>query len=323
MNFDKKKIKSFLKYSITLVIFAYIAYSLSKPEQWNAIKNSLKEMDPIYFIYLYGVFMIYLLFASLRMLLFARKFGLKKITFKKWFQIFVLSRFLNKFLPQGGNIYRAMILKKEYKLSYKEYTQSFIGFTWIDVQVNLIWIALFTLRSNLDIQILGLSPSICAILAFLATLIIPIILYQLIQSLKIQNKLFQKLMHSYRVTMHIIKDPVFLLKAFMYSSLSFLTYLWMLDLSFSSMQIELHLVQIAVFAAILKSGSYLIITPGNIGITELACGYLGETSNIPFSVGVLAASILRAVSYLVVITLGPSFGGIPLLKEIRKKMFDD
>ena len=280
-------------------------------------------MHPIYLIYLYGAFLLSYLFSSLRLLLFAKKFGLKKVSFKRWFQIFVLARFLNKFLPQGGNVYRAMVLKKEYHFSYKKYTQSFLGFTWIDFLVNLIWIWIFTFCTSLDLSFYGLSPTVFVSIIFFVFLFTPGILYHFMKNLPIKHPLFQKLKESYMLAIHAVTDLKFLFKAFLYSSLSFITFLLMLALCFASIQAKLDLFQVAVFATILKLGSFIIITPGNLGITELACGYLGEISSISFGVGILAASILRAVSYLVVITLGPSFGGIPLLKEIRNKMFHD
>ena len=63
-------------------------------------------------------------------------------------------------------------------------------------------------------------------------------------------------------------------------------------------------------------GTYFIISPGgNLGVREILYGLLGAQMGIGETEGILASVTIRVLSFLTLIVLGVSFGGIGLLRN--------
>jgi hypothetical protein len=70
-----------------------------------------------------------------------------------------------------------------------------------------------------------------------------------------------------------------------------------------------------MFCSLYKLSTYVSITPGNLGLQELACGILGaQVQTGGMAPGILASVMVRAVSYPVLAVLAISMGGIGLLR---------
>ena len=77
-------------------------------------------------------------------------------------RIVVLGRFLSTFAPQSGNIYRGVMLKEKFGVSYTRYISSAIAFNWLDSCMNLMVALLLTLVLQPDLKLGELSVSTSA-----------------------------------------------------------------------------------------------------------------------------------------------------------------
>ena len=61
-------------------------------------------------------YLIYLVIVSYRTLLILNELNNKDLKYTDWFKLNIKGRFINKLVPQGGNIYKGVILKKSLDL---------------------------------------------------------------------------------------------------------------------------------------------------------------------------------------------------------------
>jgi uncharacterized membrane protein YbhN (UPF0104 family) len=87
------------------------------------------------------------------------------------------------------------------------------------------------------------------------------------------------------------------------------------ELLFYSLGIFLTLQEVILFYALYRLTLHVMITPGNIGVRELAYGLLSEAIGIGMTEGVFVAALLRAFSYVILAVLGLSAGGLRAYRE--------
>ena len=84
---------------------------------------------------------------------------------------------------------------------------------------------------------------------------------------------------------------------------------WIFYVGLESFGIHLNVASLAVFSTLLLVSSHVILTPGNLGVPELAYGYLAHTMSFGVGQAVLVAAIVRVFSYLVLFALAIPMGG--------------
>jgi len=77
----------------------------------------------------------------------------------------------------------------------------------------------------------------------------------------------------------------------------------------------LDLPSAALFFTVLTLLNQIVITPGNLGIKEVAYGVLAQQLQIGMAQGILVSLILRVLTLVVTTALGLAFGGRGLLSR--------
>lgn len=257
--------------------------------------------------------------SSCRFQIVLKKCSGTSISVREWFKIFILGKLLNTFLPQAGNVYRSVQLKKDYDISYTNYISSLASFAWMDTSMNLIiaTAVIAILNSGLTI-----GPfSAWKILTFLTIVVValPVLTEVLLGKINFKNKhlhwVHSKLSEVMTASVKNIRDKVYLLKI-VFLGLAMLACTGaLLHICFRIFNINLSLPTLAVFYALLKISHYVSLTPGNLGVQELAYGFLGEQMGIGMAQGVLASALIRVVGTSVLFALGMLFGGGDLLRH--------
>ncbi|MEX2503107.1 MAG: lysylphosphatidylglycerol synthase domain-containing protein, partial [Trueperaceae bacterium] len=91
----------------------------------------LTRIDPWAVALLVGAQLLYLVVQSGRFHVVLLRLGDRTVGFGPWLRLFVLGRFLNLFVPQSGNVYRAVELKRRFGLSYVSFVAAFLNAPWI------------------------------------------------------------------------------------------------------------------------------------------------------------------------------------------------
>lgn len=298
------------------LLVGYIVYYIFQNREDFLILKSIHLQD---IGFLFVVFFLSTLVSALRLLMVMKKFGLTGMAFPGWFRIFVLARFFNRLVPQGGNAYRAVKLKRENGFSLKNYTLSLLSFTWVDLVVTFILISgvILSFQPRLKIGTIPALPLVGLSAAVLA--VVPWIYSRVVRRVPDGGGFFSTSVKDIGDMVEKTLDTRLLLKNVFLCMLTFVLGLLLFYLAFRSIGSVVGIGSLAVFTAVMRMGLIVSLTPGNIGVLEIAYGTLASAFGFDFSVGLLVAALTRTVSFSAVFLLGTLLGGIPLVKSMIKE----
>jgi uncharacterized membrane protein YbhN (UPF0104 family) len=78
--------------------------------------------------------------------------------------------------------------------------------------------------------------------------------------------------------------------------------------------------RLVLFQVLLKLTNQIAITPGNVGISELAYGALSGASSTSAQHGIAAALVIRTLGTLVIVGLGLASGAGSVLRQHRREV---
>jgi uncharacterized membrane protein YbhN (UPF0104 family) len=242
-----------------------------------------------------------------------------KLPFFGWFKIFILSTFLNMVFPQTGNVYRGLQLKSDYNISYTRYISSYISFAWMDLWINLIIATAIILLLKSDLYIGPLIAWKVLLVVIIVVIAVPILIEILWHKIKLNNArlswIHSKLSEVLAVSVSNITDTAYLAKIILINIVILACITGLLHFCFLILGIRLNIPTVVMFYVLLKIGNYVNITPGNLGVQELAYGFLGTQMGIGMAQGVLVSGCMRIVGTSVLVSLALIFGGFDLLRH--------
>ena len=258
--------------------------------------------------------LILLIYTSAFQLLTAYKFyyllknnKIKNMSLRSLLSIFVLSRFVNLFILQGGNIYRGMVLKHKYNFPYTNSISIMTVFTWLDSVFSIILSILIIIVSQWKFN----QQSI--ILLFIILFLIILILLPLFGKLLVtkipassHKKLawFQfKLKTLFEQVALMIKDYKLLVTFAFLTCITYSLFLLQIHYAFSATAHPINAAQSAAFGVTTILSIYINITPNNLGVTELLYGLLGQSFTLSLGLGILVCAILRVIWVMVICLL--------------------
>lgn len=316
------KIVKILRIILLLISIAYIVYFFAKNKE---DLNLLLNLDFLFIVLLFFLSFAYQLIHSYRFKVIIEKCGNTKINFIKWFKIFAQTRFLNQFIPQFGNIYRGIALKKTFNIPYTNYISSFTSFLWMDTCFNLSLASIIILIFKPNLTITGINIGIIGSAITIIILTIPFVANKI--SKKIENFVHKKIwLHSklgevINITIESLKDCNYVFKILTIGLLALVRTIIFYYILFLCFGITSNITILIIFYALFKLSSFVVITPGNLGIQELAFGFLSGQLGIGVSEGILVCVVGRFIGTIVIIILGICTGGLDLL--IHKKDFQE
>lgn len=274
--------------------------------------SRLKEFRLWHIVVLCAMYLAYLVVSSCRSLIIVRTLTDLHISFWEWYRLFIVSRMGNMLLSQAGNIYRAGVLKGRYRLSYTNYVNFYLFFAWVDTILNFALVIVLILLLRPTLTIVGINGMALVGSVMTAILVGPIFAEKILNALHprsdVLTKVFDKL-HGMVVTMVSQGTNVGLMVRIIILGLAgFAIGVLLLGITFRGMGIQPSLTDLALFLALYKLSTYIVLTPGNIGIREIAFGFLSETLGIGMAEGIMASAILYAVHSVLIFPLGLAFG---------------
>ncbi|MDD5064773.1 MAG: lysylphosphatidylglycerol synthase transmembrane domain-containing protein [Phycisphaerae bacterium] len=318
-HFGLKQIKTLLRIVIVAACIVYIA------NFFYTNRDSLSIVIRINFITLSALVLLwlgYMLIHNWRLQLILQKCSGRKIAFWQWFKILIMGNFLNLVFSQLGNVYRGVKLKKEHNISYTSYIASFASFAWMNTCMNLVLaiVTILLIEPNLKIGLFSASSLLVIICAII--IILPITALFFLRFIRFKNHYLDwtklKLSEVLTTTLDNIKDISFLLKIILLSIVAFIVTVFSYYILFAGFDMRLSLPILAVFCTLLQLSTLFVITPGNIGIQEIAFGFISQQFGIGMAEGILVSFVSRILSTALVILLGVLLGGINVIKYRNK-----
>ncbi len=261
----------------------------------------------------------YVVIYACRYLTVMEKCSGKKIPFRPWLKLLVLGRFLNKFVPQLGNIYRSMKMKQDFDISYTNYIAAFASFAWMDTVLGfviaLIVFSVFNLDTAGGLQRIVLVMVVLTVVLAVAPFGLNLLLKSLNFSSKPLSWLHGKLTEVLSTTLTNLRSMSYMLNITLTGILLFAYMCLLFYICFMSLGIPVNIPAIVIFYALFKLSSHVNITPGNLGIQEIAYGVLSEMLNIGLAQGIAVSAVLRIMGFIVLVTCGMFLGGFGLLRK--------
>ncbi len=249
--------------------------------------------------------------------------GCHGMKFREWFATYITGRFANTLLGQSGAVYRAVVLKKRHQFPYTSFISADVFAAWFDVLFSLL-LALVSMAIFAPRQEIG---GVNAQLVLLMTLVVctggPVVLERGLRRIKTPWKrldaLRMKLHGMFEAALKSLCDLSVLMRMSVATLVSFALGALFLGLSFLAIGCTVSVPAAILFLALFKLSTVVVITPGNLGIRELAYGLLSAGMGIGMSEGVLASLIVRALHYLALFPLGLFFVGREIVGARKAK----
>lgn len=267
---------------------------------------------------LLGLFILHLWLYSLNFYYVIISCAGPKIQFIAFFKTIIIGRFLSSIAPQAGGVWRAIHLKHKFGISYTQYIGGFLCFLWLDAAMNILLssviFALFAPTFTIS------SISIWIILGILSIgWFIPIFLEKLLHETSVRTgwlgRIHERLSSMITIAVQGIRDHKMLVRVIVLNTTNFANNILIIYLCLSGSQDSITIPALAVFFILLKLSSYIIITPGNVGIREIAYGMLAEQMGLGAGAGIVLSVFYRLFGMIIVSLFGIYFGGLKLLTK--------
>ena len=221
------------------------------------------------------------------------------------FKYFIFGRFINKFIPYGGSVYRAIMFKKTDGVSYKKYIASNISFDWLNlIYSTLLGVAVIGFYDpQLKIRSIPLLP---LFIGALLLLILGIPLAKKVLTLinrSVSASFFRKRMNETADiidgVVDVLKNRIIFFSNSIIISLIIFSTLISFHLLFKSIGVNADLTVLLVYLIILRFFRVMRITPANLGIREFLLGFLSYFLGTGAAEGIAVSIMMRLITLCV------------------------
>ena len=278
-------------------------------QQHPAAVASLTALESWRLIVVTLLLVLAIMLHALRTYLIIRRHAGPRLGYGSWLELVVKARILNMAGSQLGNLYRARKLKHSYDVPYGSYVSSFGFFTWVDTAVNLaLAVALLSL-----LQLVGAPPPLTAayVAPFLACWLLILPAASAFRSLIGRTRLSKRVFRALAVHAEgFLKDfrsaagnlPL-VLSLVLLGLVAFSNLTLVQMLIFRGLGAEVMLSQVVVVIVLYRLSLLVILTPGNVGVTEWTIGGACLLVGIDVGAGLLVSLLLSAFSLLALVLL--------------------
>ena len=308
-----------LRWAIAMAAMAYVVRQLlSDPEPLRRILAT----SPLVLLGMCALVVLNQALISLRFALAMQHAGSRTLPFSVWFRLTSVGQMLNLFVPQLGNVYRGVTLKQKYGISYLAYATGLVSFVWLDVMmgVAIAFTVILALEPGLlfggvsALLLLGLGE----LLILFGPLLAAMVLRRFPPSTGLVGRLQPRVSTLLGTASSAARTPGLMLRFLVLTVVVTAGQTATLWLAFHSVGGAMDISGLVLFQVLLKLSSQIVITPGNLGITELAFGALAHGSSRTLEQGLAVSLLLRAVGSVMVIILGLLSGGASFLSPGRR-----
>ena len=262
------------------------------------------DLSPASVAVLLATQVAYLITESLRMQSVLQKAAGMKFSPFVMFRIFVMARILNLVVPQSGNVYRIASLKDEYNAPIVETTGGLASFVWISVTASLALSTVLTIVSDpVGGDESAVSVGLLASLTIVAVAA-PWLLLAPASRINNDNSFLTKVRRASSAALEVVRHPRTVLHFLGYWALSLIVIVIMYSTAFSMVGPIPSIATLIAIYALVQATSFVVITPGNIGIQDLGFAAIAIAFGSEPAVAAAAALIVRISGVAVTALVG-------------------
>lgn len=211
-----------------------------------------------------------------------------------WFRIFAVGTLLNNFLMQAGLVYRAAALKRLAGVSLGAYVGSYASFAWLSLLLNL-GVAAVLLGALSPSVSFGVVPAwLAMVLAAGVVAVAPATLERVARRTSRQNRIIAAGRDVLRDIVELPRRPRFARRFLVSSAAATALGTAVVVTAAHGLNADVSVGEAALFLALVQMSSLVVITPGNLGIRELAFSLIGGALETGAVNGLLISAVTRA-----------------------------
>lgn len=238
-----------------------------------------------------------------------------------WFRIFIVGRFLNTMIPQSGNVYRGLRLRSDFGVALAEFGGGMAAFVIMSVVASLLVAAPFLAWQSPSLTVAGIPTPLALLIAAAMIGGAPFAIWAVLGRRTVEAGSTSRIVATARSvvssTMTALSD-LRLMVAFLVVWLLTITVVVALYRTvFAAIGWNLGIGEAIAIYALLQASSFLVLTPGNLGIQELGMAALAAIFGIPAAVGVVAAGIIRVTGWIAIAIPAAVFGSGDITRFVR------
>jgi uncharacterized membrane protein YbhN (UPF0104 family) len=237
----------------------------------------------------------------------------------EWFRLTCVGQFLNLFVPQFGHVYRAWSLERQHGLAYGDYAIGASVFLWFEVFTGLALACAVTALTDPGLRLGSLPLLVPLVVSTISLLCGPIFVQRLSLGPLRCSTLLQRVGLSIVKARRALADSWFITRYLSVNLLATGVHIAILWLAFYAIGERLGFGSVMFFQVVLKLTSLVFVTPGNIGLTELAYGVAVDAVSGGVQNGIAVAVLIRGISTPVTVALGMMLGGWTFLARNKSR----
>ncbi len=211
------------------------------------------------------------------------------LSLKEWFALASMTTLFNNFLYKSGSIVTSKYLKSRHDFPYSAFAAAFVCDQIILLFIGAITGSIFSFYLEIFNKEL--------ILIFLTLTVTTIILFFLYRSKKPLPKLWEPFLHKLKSVIlnfkSLLNNKKLLFSLIAHNILLVLTIVFRISVSSSIIHLEIPLSSCFLFTAIIIFSRIIPLTVNDMGLRELAVGFLSSILGSGLKAGVLITSIDR------------------------------
>jgi len=251
----------------------------------------------------------------------------RPVGFWPWLRLFVVGRFLNLFVPQAGNVYRGVELKRRFEVRYTRFFAAFVNAPWVAMVLNFAFGAVLLGVLQASARVAGVPVWLALGVAAVATAAAPFVLALLLplapQRFRWVAWLHGRLGEMLRVTLASLRDARYVGRVVVWTAAAFAQAVAMLWVCFAALGVSVGLAEVVAFYVLLQLATYVAVTPGNLGLQELAFAGLATGMGGGAVEGVLVSGLVRVTGVVALVAMALPLGGVEALRLSRTRRVAD
>ena len=291
----------------TLLAGSLLAVIYALSHERETIRQAML-ISPERLAFIITLLVVYFLIYSYRFVILIEKHCDCRIGLLPWLRMLIVVRFMNNTVPQMGTVYRGVHLKKDFGITYTDYISANLFFILTDTIFNFAIAAVLLIGTGNTLSFGGIHASWWLTAGFLGLLALPYLAAYVLSHFngahKTPNKIVRGLSEVTKEITASVRDLRYMAISNILAMASFMTMAWVFYLLLQAVEVDLPFGTLAVFYALYRLTFHVNITPGNIGIREIAYGLLCAQADVGMSKGILVSAELRVLSMIVLLALG-------------------
>jgi uncharacterized membrane protein YbhN (UPF0104 family) len=289
--------------------------------------DAIGGIEPVDIFIIMILQVLYLIPESYRQKIVIESSSLTPIRSFQWFRIFVVGRFLNTLIPQSGNVYRALRLRNDLGIAISEFGGGMAAFVIMSVVASLFIAAPLLAWQNPSPTIGDIPVWVVLIVAGIVLAATPFLIWFAVRDRSPapegQSRIRETAHQVVTATMMALSD---LRLMFAFVAVWIVTLIVVVTLYRTVFEVigwNLGVGEAIAIYALLQASSFIVLTPGNLGIQELGFAALAAVFGIPAAIGVIAAALIRTTGWIAVAVPAALFGSNDIIEYVRTGAADE